>query len=166
MINLSIMQCDMCGKDSVLKEVKIEGVVMNVCSACSKYGQVINKPNYNSKKYAKFNSNYSKNKRNDLEQKDSLVSNYGLLIKNKREKLGMKQEDLAKMLSEKESLIHRIEASSPAIGFGLAKKIQRALKIKLIQDNTQDKATVSSVNKENDQNMTLGDLIKSKMKKN
>lgn len=165
MTNLSLMQCNMCGKESLLKEVKIEGVVMNVCMACAKYGEIINKPDYSSKKYAKFNSNNFKNKKNDLDEKESLVSNYGSLIKNKREKLGMKQEDLAKMLSEKESLIHRIEASSPAIGFGLAKKIQKALNIKLIQDNSQNKSALSSNSKDEAESMTLGDLIKSKMKK-
>jgi len=152
------MQCDMCGKEASLKNVKIEGVIMNVCPNCSKYGETIQKPNFQSQKYSKFNS---KPKKDNFEQKESLIQNYGFIIKNKRENMGIKQEDLAKMLSEKESIIHRIESSSPNININLAKKIQRILNIKIIKDSDEEKIGITKNQEEN--SMTLGDLIKKKI---
>ena len=35
------MQCDMCGAQTQLFKVEIEGVQLNVCQSCSKFGQVI-----------------------------------------------------------------------------------------------------------------------------
>lgn len=167
------MQCEICGviRDS-MKEVLIEGVKMKVCEKCENLGTPVNR---NQSRYQSFssnkknsgnsndnnNSNNERNSSNYIEEEDLLKSNYGALIKSKREELGIKQEDLAKMISEKESLIHKMESSNIIINMAIARKIERILKIKIIEKG--DSSSLEKV-KYVDNSMTLGDLIKQKIK--
>lgn len=148
----------MCGKTvESLKKVQIEGVLMNVCFDCSRFGSSVKSipKSFNRSTYVK---------RAYVNPDDNIVvkSNAGVLIKQKRESLGIKQEDLAKMLSEKASTIHKIESSGAHIDLTLARKIQRILKINLL---SEDKKSDDVVTSSNSDGLTLGDIIKQKMRK-
>lgn len=155
----------MCGREDYLRKVRVEGVEMNLCKVCSKYGEPIKKPS--AKRTVSSTQNSVRSKRptrrlKDFERQDEqLKENYGLLIKKKREKEKMKQEDLAKMLSEKESLVHKIESSSIPISIKFAKKIQKILGVKIIEESHGENKVVSSKNDK--EGMTLGDMIKDKL---
>ncbi|MGE0792651.1 MAG: multiprotein bridging factor aMBF1 [Candidatus Woesearchaeota archaeon] len=147
--------CDMCGKDDRLIKVKLEGTIMNVCTSCSKYGEKINETNFKSKSYFK---------KMESEIEEVLVSNYSTLIKNSREKLNLKQEDVAKKINEKESLIHQIESGSITPRLVTIKKLEKFFNIKLIE-KIENKAYEH--NKENSNSeLTIGDLLEKAMKKN
>ena len=157
------MNCDMCGKKvEVFYEVNVEGSILKLCKECSSYGSII-KRSYSTPKVKKKVNNYIQNRNGPKEKEEAIeviVEDYGSIIKNAREKLGLKQEDLAKRLNEKESLISHIESGKKEPRIELAKKLERFFNIKLV-DLMSEKETFFKEKSGSDQ-LTIGDLIKIK----
>ena len=86
--------------------------------------------------------------------------NYPNLIKNKREKLGLKQEELAIKLAERESLIRKIERGEIKPSLKLARKLEDKLGIKLVLQ--KEVKTEFESSKEKPGSLTIGDMIKLK----
>lgn len=63
-----------------------------------------------------------------------LVENYGAVIRQAREKLGLTQAELAMKIAEKLSVIKKVEAERLKPDERLAQKLERALKIRLIEE--------------------------------
>ena len=113
------MQCDLCGKEAPLFRAVVEGVELNACQVCSRFGK---KLGHLSKPRAVETKRTIK--REPLELVETIVPDFAQKIKTAREKMGMKQEDFAKKLNEKTSIIHKIETGSFAPPMPLAKKLQ------------------------------------------
>lgn len=143
----------MCGQESYLLKAVIEGTELKVCKNCTKYGKVIGKIRQDKQFKKKTYITPEKEK----ETEDFVVENYSKLIKNARESLNLKQEDVAKKISEKESVIHHIESGSHKPSIPLAKKFEKFFNIKLIEQ-FEDKYEKQS-NKSNGI-VTIGDKIK------
>ena len=62
-----------------------------------------------------------------------VVSDYSTVIRQARERMGLTQSDLAKMIGEKESIIRRLESGRMSPTLDLARKLEKALKVKLIE---------------------------------
>lgn len=148
------MNCDMCGKLSNLYKVDIEGTRMQVCEACAKFGKVIAYPQAPVKKKKDEPKSFLPEKPEIVQV---IVSDYGMRIKNKRDKMGLKQEELAKQLNERESLLHNIESGHFEPNIELARKFERFLGIKLVEEVTDDKPILV---KGKNQELTLGDMVK------
>ena len=116
------MNCELCGKNSELFKTKIEGTIVDVCEKCSKFGEIIERIIEEKNKIVK--------KRVKEEIIEEIRNGYGLIIKNARERLGLKQEELAKKINEKESVIHKLENELIEPSLKLAEKLERFLKIK------------------------------------
>lgn len=142
------MNCEMCGKESSLKTVKIEGINMQVCGQCAKYGQEVQK--------VKF---VERRKFEKVEIEKEVVENYANIIKLAREKLGLKQEELAKKLNEKESTISHIESGKYPPNIRLAEKLEKFFNIDLIEE-IEDEVEVTSGSESGE--LTIGDMIKIK----
>jgi len=141
------MQCEICGKDTNLVKAIIEGTELNVCSNCSKFGSVI-------KIAPKF---VPKPKKIVVEQpEEELVENYGEIIKNARERLGLKQEELALRLNEKHTLIHKWECNELKPTIETAKKLEKFLGIKLMQVYKKGELEKHK----SSGGLTIGDLVK------
>ena len=147
----------MCGAKTKLFKAKIEGTEMNVCRDCSKFGKIIGEVKEPEKpkkieKIAKEEGPY-------IEMLQVIVEDYPERIRNAREKMGLKQKDLAKKLNEKESLIHKIETKDFEPNINLARKLERFLKIRLIEQHeevhTKEAKTKSDT-------LTIGDFVKIK----
>lgn len=149
------MNCDMCGNEAELFRASIEGAFINACSKCAKFGKIIGKVSQ---------EHLVQKKAADVpERKDILVitPNFSKLIKQGREKLNLKQEELAKSISEKVSLIHKLETGAVAPRILLAKKLESFLKIKLIEEFHEEK---EQLRKGKTADLTLGDFVKVKKK--
>lgn len=150
------MNCDMCGKESNLFRTDVEGSTLNLCNECSKFGKVISAVRVQvqeKKKESKIESV------KDEEFVLAITSNYGELIKSKREKLGIKQEDFAKKINEKASLIHKIEINQFEPPISLARKIEKFLHVNLIE---QQELKAGKLDKAKSEGFTIGDFIKVK----
>ena len=163
------MQCETCGKHFIEgKKVKIEGYVSVVCNECARYGQVVGEVNRGSAEpprpkpapKAAPAPSLSKVLEEELAV-PSLKEDYGAIIKAAREKKGLKMEDFAKMLSEPESLIHRIEGGKFEPPDGLAHKIESILRVKLFE---KPSSLLMSGGKHASKDLTLGDVVVVKKK--
>jgi len=149
------INCELCGKkeENLLKAV-IESVELNVCKDCGKFGKVIGfvkKPEIKGKR--KIYSVHSKQE----EKSEILVEGFHEIIKKKRESLGLPQKDFALKINEKESLVHKIETGSFEPNLDLARKIERFLGIKIVEEY---KESFERQKQAKDAGFTLGDFIK------
>lgn len=154
------MQCDMCGKDTNLVIAIIEGSELRVCNQCAKFGKVIKKLKPESKrKEMKKDAKEIIKEAPKRELIQVINPDYAYIIKTKRESLRLKQEDFAKKINEKLSLIHKVETGSVEPNLALARKIERFLKVKLIEQYEEEHGKLQKVEIDS---LTIGDLIKFK----
>jgi len=160
------MQCEICGKVTdahvQLRSVQIEGVTMKVCAKCESLGTPLNMNRFSSSGFQSRRSSHSEKLIPKEEEESSLKTDYGSIIKKRREELGIKQEDLAKMISEKESMVHKIESTSLIINVSIARKIEKILKVKIFEEGSESVGV--SDKHHHDGSLTLGDMIMKKMK--
>ena len=143
------MNCELCGKQRELVLALVENIEMKVCSDCSKFGKVLREIKEIEEEEKKFE---------EEEFVEGIVDDYSKIIKEKREKMGMKQEDLAKKLNIKESIIHKIETGVLEPSMEIVKKLENFLRIKLITEYNVKYKKIGT----DDKVMTLGDLIGNK----
>ena len=150
------INCDLCGKvDEMLMRALVEGVELRVCSNCSKFGQVLGPvriPLPPEKKKLKEEVLAD-------EKMEVVVENYAALIRAKRESMVLTQKDFANKLSEKESTLHKIETGIWHPDLALARKLEKMLGIKLIEEHLEKHVIMK---KRKDEGYTLGDFIKIK----
>jgi len=145
-----IMNCEMCGKSGELNLALVEGVKMHLCTSCSKFGKSLNQH-----KQTKYTPTIASIK--PLESNEEVVQNFAQILKQEREKRNFEQKDFAKLLSEKESLLHKMESGHYVPSLETAKKIQRILKIRLVTE--QKEASIGNKTKFSGP-LTIGDFIK------
>ncbi len=126
------MQCDLCGSTKNLVRAKIEGTELIVCQECAKFGTVLGpiktKPEKPKQEPVKQPTKPS------IEEEILIINpDYPAIIKKAREKLGLKQSEFAKLIKEKESVVHKLETGELEPSIKLAKKLEHVLKIKLIE---------------------------------
>lgn len=156
-----MVDCDMCGKKNISPvKTKIEGTVMSVCPACSKYGEKL-------VDHSKTVSNFTTRRnvtRVDPDANKFIVKNYGALIKQARESKNFKQEQVAKYLNEKESIIHNIESGHLKPSFKLARKFERFFSIKLIEE-VKESSEIPEQGSKKASGLTMEDLMLEALKK-
>mgnify|MGYP001598680299 CR=1 FL=1 len=149
------INCDLCGKiEEIFYRTLIEGVELNVCSDCSKFGNVISPV-----KGFTTNENIEENAQPKEEKIELIVENYSDIIKRKRELEGLTQKEFAKKINEKEATIHNIETGALTPSLSFAKKLEKALGVKLIEEYEESHETKK---KSRVGGFTLGDFIKPK----
>ncbi len=161
------MNCEICGKEIVGKPYNrvVEGVKMVLCEKCAFHGESYFQPITPSKPSKPIEVKASTKPKAPTVNKEYLelevVSDYSMKIKSAREKIGLTQEELAKKLNEKLSVIQKIEGGKIIPDISLAKKIENLLKIKLLTPAREEKTVLKTVEKPT---LTLGDLVKIKYK--
>jgi putative transcription factor len=147
------MDCDMCGSQEAKNKVEVEGTTLNLCVNCSTYGKIIKKiqqPVIEKPKQKIIT------RPEESEIIQMITPNYSNLIKNKREKLKLKQEELAKKIAEKVSLIHSLESGHTKPSISLARKLEKFLHIKLVEEYKEEYKAGKTTSAE----ITLGDVVK------
>ncbi len=153
------MDCDMCGKNCVLFKTQIEGSIINLCEKCAKFGKII--PEKKNKEIKKEINKEIRTEETTEEPISGIIPDYGIRIKEKREQLKLSQEDFAKKINEKISLLHKIETNQFEPNIGLAMKIEKFLHISLIE---QKESELNQLIKQKSERFTVGDFIKIKNK--
>lgn len=159
------MNCDICGKSGKLFRVELEGSKIIACEDCARYGKVFHEIKQETPKEIKIKEAREKERGaagsapKAPETIQLIVKDYASRIKNAREKKGLKQEDFAKKISEKESLLHQLESGRMEPSIALAEKLEKTLGIKLIEEITLEPEEKKEGLKPRGGPMTLGDLI-------
>jgi len=141
--------CEMCGIEKKLLTVLVEGAELRVCKNCSSYGTIVKKP------VIKEKIEVVKQKPPEREIIQIIREDYPKIIREKRERLGLKQKEFAKFLAERESLIHKIESGSYAPSLEMARKMERQLNIKLVERKQIEPQKLETKTEK----YTIGDMI-------
>jgi putative transcription factor len=179
------MSCEICGNDLRGRGINVivEGAKLTVCRDCAELGERVReeprgrittksalnrqgsaKPAASPRPLPQFHqATVQKPKREASEDSQELVDNYAEVIKKARGAMTM--EEFAASLSEKATVIHKIESGKLKPTLKLAKRIEKRYKIKLV--NTRDAAedmedVILKPEKKSDYSPTLGDFIKEK----
>jgi len=145
------MECPICGrKVKTLVKAEIEGAIIEVCEECGKkYGRVISFP-----KIKRVKAKVKK----AFEEETEIIPNYGSIIKERRIELGLTQEELAKKINEKKSLISKIEKEEILPDEKILKKLEKFLKVKLLTKVESHKIGA----KTSATSLTIGDVVEVK----
>jgi putative transcription factor len=152
------MNCEICGKEIKPPgyRIVVEGAEVSVCASCKKYGSEIS---VSKRAEGRKIVIRKKKPQTKVEFKEELVENFNLIIKAEREKRGWSQEQLAKKIQEKESVIKKIENAEITPEPGLVEKLEKLFGIKLRETVQEVKVSKSS-----QAEITLGDIVVVKKK--
>jgi putative transcription factor len=153
------MQCDLCGKDTpILLLTNIEGSQLSLCKGCAQHGKVVRVIH---KEVPVDRERHSSpvQRAEDGPKAEVIVEEFSVLIKAAREKLNLKQEEVAKKLNEKESLIQALESGHHHPNLELAKKFEHFYHITLTEVVKEEQIVPRSGSSSA---FTLGDFIKVK----
>ena len=149
------MNCDLCGSDKNLVKAVIESSTMTVCRSCASYGKILAQAP-SPRQQTKRTTPIREPKR---ESTEIIRGDFSAVLKRKREDLKMKQEELAKKLAVKESLIHKMESGHFIPSISLAKKLGKFLHVRLIENYEETPQAKQNTQK---RELTIGDLLKMK----
>ena len=160
--------CDICGREIQGKpRLKyVEGAKLQVCQNCSKFGKSVSSKPIISDSAPKFIKTRSRPKKQNLSktQELELVEEYNLRIKNAREKMKLTQDELARKIKEPASFVKRVEQKKVHPPIHIVKKIERVLKINLLEEQDLDDYVPSKIISK-DETLSLGDIVIKKKKK-
>ena len=132
---------------------EVEGSRIEVCESCGKYGSILEE--IKSKQVVE--RVVIRKKIPELEEpEDVLKPNYGKLIMQARQKMGLERKKFAMKINEKESIIKRVESQQMIPDEKLQRKIENFLDIKLTEVYEKKKLNKGPTKP----SLTLGDIVK------
>ncbi|MBS3051393.1 MAG: TIGR00270 family protein [Candidatus Aenigmarchaeota archaeon] len=114
------MECELCGRSNAGAKAEVEGTLLNVCESCARLGRRIDPIGFGVSEKRPKNVSVS-----------SMNPEFASVIINARKKSGLSLEGLGKRISEKASVLERVEKGMRPTD-SLARKLEKALKIKLL----------------------------------
>lgn len=173
-----MVQCEMCGTETGSgTTAKIEGAELQVCQSCADFGTEVTTADASNttSKYSTGDTGSSgstrqteptrggggrgRSQRRDLfDEMEMLADDYPQRIRQARENRDLSQEDLAKQLNEKASLIRKLERGDMQPSDAIQSKIERHLDISLTEGSDADEDEWES--DVTPSAMTLGDVVR------
>lgn len=145
------MECELCGVRSPCCKAEIEGVILNVCEQCAKYGKKIPAPKQNSVK--KLLHAFPEIERIPVED-------FSERVRKLREQRKLSQEELANNIKEKLSVIKRIE-DGWIPEEKVIEKLEKFFGVKLTEEVKEKKFKPHRESK-NTLTLTIGDIVEIK----
>ena len=171
-----MVQCEMCGTETAdPNRVKIEGAELDVCDECTDFGTEVKTEETGSTTSTKYSTSSSSGSSTSSTSRSSggggrssdmfddieeLAQDYDERIRNAREGAGLSQEDLAKQLNEKASLIRKLEHGDTLPSDDVQSKLERALDIDLTAGGGSGETEWESDSATG--GYTLGDMVERK----
>jgi putative transcription factor len=150
-------ECEICGRSTDdLYEIKVEGALMLACEKCSRGKSVIHQFGRETKQTIQQSA---ARPGRESEGEDEIVENYGEVIRNAREALGLPVRVLAEKINETESSLARIERQKSPPSEKVTKKLEKELGIKL---TAKSEAKKSVPLPRRDEPLSLWDIAKKK----
>jgi putative transcription factor len=159
------MVCELCGKDvTFCRKVTIEGVQLEVCTECAKFGIEAKKapekdPAPKPVIAQRLEVREKRSRPRDVLEgmgKEELVEDFPERIRNARSGKGMSQKDLAMKINERLTVLSKIETGQMRPDDKIIAKLERELGVKLrekVVDTQVAKGMSTSA-------LTLADLIR------
>jgi putative transcription factor len=123
-------ECELCGrKADQTYVVEVEGVELRVCSKCAKGKKATRNASVQN-----TGTRAPSPQRHTSRQEMQVVDNYGERIRDARVAMKIPLKVLAEMLNEKETFLSRVESEKTSLPEPLARKLEKALSIKLLEE--------------------------------
>lgn len=166
------MRCEVCGRKIIGPPYRsmIEGAKMTVCNSCAKLGSAYweAKTEPKLKKVARRLPKpilfTRKQPPISIAETLELIDDFGAKVRQAREKMGLSHRDLGKKISEKVSVLRKIESGKMTPDNLLVEKLQHALRIKLLIPVSEPKVPLKSL-ASRPAAPTLGDIARVKKEK-
>ena len=142
----------MCGKETGLVLAEIEKVEMKVCQNCAKYGVIRRRADE-----VRVSS-----KKMHHEPAFRVTDNYASILRQAREKQGLSQEDFARYLQERESIVAKWEQGKMQPSVDIARRLERILGLSLVVEDVEQAFEKEKNSKP--EGFTLGDFMKVRKK--
>ena len=170
------MRCEVCGRNIFGKSYKaiIEGAKLTVCGKCVKHGTIVwekRKPEpimsktRSTTRFPPLKARSKKPPQAAVEGTLELVESFDAKIRQAREKLALSHNDLGRKISEKVSVLKKIEKGKMTPDNRLATKLEHVLRVKLLVPVSEEKVPKVKIPKSASPELTLGDLIQLDKKK-
>ncbi|MEM0021345.1 MAG: multiprotein bridging factor aMBF1 [Fervidicoccaceae archaeon] len=161
-----VLYCELCGSPIVGKsyKVSVEGVSLTVCEKCyrkqsakakEKAMPVENRAQHALKETSSRNVKQKAKKEIELE----VVDDYSTRIKEARERMGLSLLVLSQKVMEKETVLKRVEQGRLRPSIDLARRLEKALGIKLLEPVVDEGSSKMSAEIEDETEVTLGDIV-------
>ena len=166
--------CEMCGYNGELKRAVVEGSLLLLCDKCIRFGEVIElrRPPSDeivSGRIQKMNTSRFASMRttgvySEVAEEELVVRNYPELIKKARERLIKTQDEVARDIAEKVSIIQGVESGRLEPSLKLARKLEQYFKVDLIRriSNSKENEDIEENLGLKPGSITIGDIIKIK----
>lgn len=154
--------CEMCGREAPVRLATVEGTKMQVCSLCVKFGVEVVGQGVGagrSRIPQALDDRAARQRPADIFQasETELVEDFGKRVRDGRQRKGLTQEELARKLNERQSILSKVEAGTQRPTEDLARRLQRELGITLFE---QVAVAEPERRTSTGGTFTLGDLIK------
>ena len=159
------MQCEVCGNEIYGKTIRaiIDGVKLFVCSECAQFSSSIwkrdaPKSSLMTNNLDNFPSSFKRKTPSRLPQALDLVEDFSHRIRVGRMRHNLSHEDLSRMIGTKISILRKLETGKMVPDQSLAKKLERFLKITILQTPTET-STIEKDFVKKASKLTLGDVV-------
>jgi len=132
------LTCEVCGNPirGQPSRVEIDGAMLMVCTSCAKLGTPVSGPT-EVRRPAPVHLSAAEGMNPELE----VDPDYSTIVKGAREKLGLTQEQLGRMINVKPSVISHVETGKLKPDLALARTLMHQLKVNLLVASSElDKA--------------------------
>lgn len=156
-------RCELCGSEigEVGYRVVIDGAEMLVCGRCARGRRIFSTVRFSASVSGGIQKRELKTKprtRVTPAEEYLIVEGYGEIVRKVRERMGLTREALAALVGEKESTIRRIEAEQLEPTIELARRLEKVLKVKLLERVSEWEAGADTVGYADEYSLTLGDV--------
>jgi len=147
--------CEICGRKGAHAIIEVEGAKLKVCGSCA-YGKKIL---YHLDETGEVREGPEKHRAPPkFEETEEIVENYGKIIKDARENIGLSRSVVAEKINEKESYLERIERGELTPTFTVARKLEKELGITLVE-KVQASVAPSTASSKKFSEPTLADML-------
>lgn len=134
------MRCELCGEE--IRGRAYLGIVdraeLILCDRCVKRASKVYGPLGQAGASRRPLQRAPGSKRGELSVSEEVVEDYAAIVKEARERAGLTRDALAAMLGVKVSIVRRIEEGTLTPTIDLARKMERILRVKLVEEVVKD----------------------------
>ena len=158
------MLCEMCNSKEACCRALVEGAELSVCRGCGRFGRVLKEikieiPARKARQAAVAKPQTVLKKEKEIIE--TIVADFSQRIRKARERLGLTQDEFARKISERESVVHKLETGAMEPDIEMARKLERLLKIKLVeQRESGSEEGIAEQPRGSGGGLTLGDYLK------
>ncbi len=130
-----MVRCELCGREirGLAYKVIVDRAELIVCPSCARGRHVVETIDFSRPYRGRRKMPQIRRRPRRSEVIEEVVEDYAKIIREARQKMGLTRDVLATMVGEKESTIRRIEAGKLQPTITLARKLEKVLKVKLVE---------------------------------